>query len=225
MVGPTKTNPRDFRSAESAFDSGVLATRSAMVRGAGAGRRPVRPDQPVEPAVLAQRDDRAGVGARGLDLGPVAHDPGVAHQALHVVVAEPRDRVGIEAGEHLAEGRALGEDGQPAQAGLERLERDPLEEGPLAVHRHAPLGVVVEEVQRMGGRPGAARQPVLADDGPAGRRVAHDAFHRRVLGAHADAAGPVSGGHGGRLVGEEDAVRTYPPLAIALPADGQSRRP
>ena len=67
-------------------DSGVVAGTSAVPRrvaAAAAGRRTRRARRARR--AVAQRDGGAGVGDRGLDLGPVADDAGVGQQPLDVV--------------------------------------------------------------------------------------------------------------------------------------------
>jgi hypothetical protein len=53
----------------------------------------------------------------------VADDARVLQQAFDIGLVEGGYLAGIEVGEGLAEGLALVEDGQPAQAGLEALEQ------------------------------------------------------------------------------------------------------
>jgi hypothetical protein len=62
------------------------------------------------------------------------------------VRSEFRHAVDVEARERPAKPLALAEDGEPGEAGLECLERQPLEQLALAVERPAPLLVVVGEV-------------------------------------------------------------------------------
>ena len=100
-------------------------------------------------ARLAQRQRRAGICDRRLDLAAVAHDRVVEEQALDVVFRELRDHLGIEARERAPEGLALAQDRQPRQAGLEALEAEPLVDAALVAHRPAPLVVVVGGVERV----------------------------------------------------------------------------
>ena len=106
--------------------------------------RGVRPEHLVERAAgRVQVPQRPTVGDRRLDLGAVAHDAGVGHEPGHVVVAERGDDLGVEVGERRPERGPLAQDRDPGEPGLERLEREPLVQGVLAVHRPAPLLVVV----------------------------------------------------------------------------------
>src|ERR1700704_95648 len=91
----------------------------------------------------AQRDGGAGVCERGLDLRSVADDPRVAEQAQDLGVAEPRDRLRIEACESASEGVPLGKDRAPRQSRLECLEGQALEQPPLVEDGEAPLLVVI----------------------------------------------------------------------------------
>src|SRR5262249_4681067 len=80
---------------------------------------------------------------RRLDLAAVAHDPRVTEEPRHVAGAEARHLGEIEAGEGLAKGLALAEDGEPAQARLKTFQAQLLEEADVILHRTAPLLVVL----------------------------------------------------------------------------------
>ena len=110
---------------------------------------------------LSQTQGCAGVGDGGQDLGPVAHDPRVSQQPVHVLLPEAGHRLRDESGEGLTEGRPLAQDRRPGQARLEGLQAQPLEHAPLIAHRHAPLGVVVLAQQRVGGGPDRPGQAVV----------------------------------------------------------------
>ena len=99
-----------------------------------------------------------------LDLAAMADDALVLEQALDVALREARDPVEIEVMEGGAEILALGEDGAPAQARLEALEAQLLEQAPVVVDREAPFGVVIAEKLRRGAAPAASRLAVRADD-------------------------------------------------------------
>ena len=103
VVGPTWAKPAFFSALRQRHDSGEVVAISPVSRGAGGGLGAERPDERVQPALLAQRDGGPRVGDRGVDLAAVAHDAGVGHQPLGVGVVVRRDRVGVEAGEGLAE--------------------------------------------------------------------------------------------------------------------------
>src|SRR5205814_255819 len=81
-----------------------------------------------------------------------------------VVRTEGRHLVDREAGERGPERRALAQDGQPRQAGLERLQGQPLVQAVVGAHRPAPLLVVVCDVLRRAARPAAPRPPVRPDN-------------------------------------------------------------
>jgi hypothetical protein len=69
----------------------------------------------------------------------MAHDAGIAEQAGDVALAEAGDQLRVEVGEGLAEGLALVEDRQPAEAGLEALEAELLEQAPVVADRESPI--------------------------------------------------------------------------------------
>src|SRR6185295_5601434 len=135
---------------------------------------------------------------RRLDLGAVANDARVAEQAPDVVVAEPGDRVGLEARERGPERLALAQDRQPRQAGLERLERHPLEQAALVGDRAAPFLVVVALVEGVA-VPEAARhstggRSIIAPLPTAGRSWRPERLRslRRVAGHRSAARGELS---------------------------------
>ena len=70
----------------------------------------------------------------------------------------------VEAVERFAEGRALAQDGDPGEPGLEAVEHELLEHRPIVVFGHAPFLVVIGDVERIDARPRAARQSVGALD-------------------------------------------------------------
>ena len=109
------------------------------------------------------------------DLPLVADDARVAEEALHVPGAEPRHGLRVEAGERLSVALALVQDRRPGEAGLRSLEDEQLEEVPVVVRRHAPLVVVVSDVER-----------VLSGTQP-----------QRFKRAYGGGGGPSTGGGGG----------------------------
>ena len=98
-------------------------------------------------AALAQREHRAGVRDRGLDLLAVAHDARVPEQPLDVGGTERGNQLGIEAREGAAEGLSLAQDRQPRETRLESLEAHALVQAALVEHGAPPLLVVVALVQ------------------------------------------------------------------------------
>src|SRR5207244_3511661 len=110
-------------------------------------RRPCRPE----------RERRARVRDRRLDLAAVPDDPRVAEQPLDVARTELRHRLRIEARERRTEGRPLAQDREPGEPRLEALQAEPLIEATLVRHRPPPLVVVVLDVGRIGARPAAPR--------------------------------------------------------------------
>jgi hypothetical protein len=63
----------------------------------------------------------------GLDRPPVAHDPGIGEQALHLGLTEASDGRPVEACESAAEVLPFAQDRQPTQSALESLEAHLLE--------------------------------------------------------------------------------------------------
>src|SRR5690606_7297889 len=92
------------------------------------------------------------------------HDPGVAEQALDVLLGEARHPIEIETMESGAEVLALGEDGAPAQPRLETLEAQLLEQPAIVGDRESPFGVMV--VKELGRRaaPGTPRPAIRPGD-------------------------------------------------------------
>lgn len=127
------------------------------------------PDIGGERAFFGDQFLRApGVVDDRFDLAAVAHDACVGQQAGDVAVRVAGDAVEIEAMEGAAEVVALGEDGAPAQAGLEALQAQLFEQAPVVIYRKTPFGVVVGEELGRGAAPAAARLAVGA-----GNRLAH----------------------------------------------------
>ena len=95
-------------------------------------------------------------------LAPLRTIPASAIRRSRSAASKAATTARIEAPERGPEGLALAQDRRPRQAGLERLEREPLEQLDVVVARPAPLVVVVGDHQRVGIRavgagPGAAR--------------------------------------------------------------------
>src|SRR5262249_20325945 len=78
-----------------------------------------------------------------------------------------RDRLWLEAVEGAAEVLALAQDGDPRQPGLEAVEHQLLVERAVVVFRHAPLLVVVGDVERIFLGPRTALEAVGVQDGVA----------------------------------------------------------
>jgi hypothetical protein len=73
----------------------------------------------------------------------MAHDAGIFEQPGDIPLAEAGEAIEVEAGKGAAEILALGKDGSPAQPGLERLQRQLLEEAVVVIDRMAPFQVVI----------------------------------------------------------------------------------
>ena len=162
VVGPTKLQPRLRRSLESACDAGEvgMALTASCVRRFGPTRRLgfEAPDVGRQRAEFhAQFEHALGVVDRGADLACVAHDAGIAQQALDVGLVKRRHPLGVELGEGAPEGLALVQDGEPGQARLEAFQTQFLEQPALVGDRPAPFVIVVVPVQRCGLAPRAAR--------------------------------------------------------------------
>src|SRR5205085_1582356 len=89
---------------------------------------------------------------------PIPHDPSVAHQLLLLRCVELRDLLWIELRERFSICLALSQDRVPTQARLRAFEDQELEQHPILMLRHAPLGVVVRRVPFIA-RPFASRHP------------------------------------------------------------------
>jgi hypothetical protein len=114
------------------------------------------PDPVDERALgLDQFDGAPGVVDRRLDLAAVTNDPRVAKESLDVALAETSHLFDVEPGERGTEVRALAQDREPAEPGLETLEADLLEQAGRIGRRSTPLVVVVRKVQRVIARPRA----------------------------------------------------------------------
>jgi hypothetical protein len=107
--------------------------------------------------LIAEIDRAPRVVDRRFDLASVPDDPALLEETIHVACGVPGDGVDIEVGKCAAEVVALLQDRQPAQAGLEPLETDLLEQSRVVGDGAAPLFVVVLDVQRIGAAPPAAR--------------------------------------------------------------------
>ena len=141
------------------------------------------PQELREPgARLAQIEPGAGVADRGTDLQAVAHDARVFKERVDLPLAVARDALRVEAVERLGVGLALLQDGVPAQSRLRALENQHLEEPAVVANRHAPLLVVVGDVERVVVHPAAARRshvPILPRSKRPGARH-HPVEYRRL---------------------------------------------
>src|SRR2546425_655748 len=107
------------------------------------------PDKGVEAPVLApDRQERTRVGDRRFDLRPVADDARVLHEAPDPGVGVADDLARVEAIERRAVRGALSQDRRPAQPRLRPLQNQELEEPSVLVERHAPLSVVIADLER-----------------------------------------------------------------------------
>ena len=106
---------------------------------------------------LAVFDPLPGAGRldRGLDLAPVADDPCVAQQHLHLGFTPAGNGPGIESGKGRPEGRALAQDGDPGQARLKPVQHQLFPQRTAVAFRHAPFGIMIGNIDRVDAAPGA----------------------------------------------------------------------
>src|ERR1700747_3196061 len=88
---------------------------------------------------LHQREVSRGVADAGVDLALVADDAGIGQQLLQFGRRVARDLLRIEAVIDLAIVLALAQHGDPAEARLEALERQQLEQRLVVPERPAPF--------------------------------------------------------------------------------------
>src|SRR5574337_206057 len=120
------------------------------------------PDVVVKTAeFLLQLDKGTCVANGGPDLQTIAHDAWILEQPGNVAGAEARDSRGIEAGESSAVMLAFVQDRGPTQACLGAFQSQELEPATFIVHRHAPLPVVIGDVQRIVYHPAPRTAPAL----------------------------------------------------------------
>src|SRR5690606_32062217 len=121
------------------------------------------PDVAIERAELALHvEEGACVVDGGVDLQPVADDALVGEQLTLSARVVPRDLLRVEVIERLPVRRPFAQNRDPAETRLRTLENQHLEQAPVVVQRHAPLGVVVLEIQRIVAWPGAAHDGYCA---------------------------------------------------------------
>ena len=108
VVGPTKRKPVARRRFASAVDAGDEASQSACDRGTfGRREAPCQTSSSQRRSRLTQRQRRARVRDRRVDLPPVPDDRGVREQPFDVALPEPGDRFGVEPAERLADASRL----------------------------------------------------------------------------------------------------------------------
>src|SRR5438552_3098623 len=111
--------------------------------------------------ILLHGEEGARVLDRGRDFHPVPDDAWVGEEAAGVAGPEASHPLGVEARIGAAVALAPREDGEPREPGLRSLEDQELEHRPVVVDRHAPLLVVVGNVERPL-RPGPRAASLLA---------------------------------------------------------------
>ena len=119
------------------------------------------PDVGIECAkFLLQLQKCLCIPNRGFDFQAVADDAGIGEQLANLPLVVAGHLLGIETVEDFAVALALAQDGVPAQPGLGPLQDEELEEFAVVVDRHAPLRVVIRNVDGVL-RPGAANNAAL----------------------------------------------------------------
>src|SRR5918996_3141051 len=156
---------RSHEAEPAASQVGAERARHGGLGGHRAHRAPpalLRPPRDEAPQVLGERavlglhgQERPRVPDGGLDLPAVAHDALVREEPANVPGAEAGDAPGVEARERAPVALALPQDGRPRQPGLGALEEQELEEPPVVAYGHAPLTIVILDVERVA-RPVAA---------------------------------------------------------------------
>ena len=107
-------------------------TQSSFVSGCRASSHKAK-----EPCSAIKPLDDPGVVDHRVDLQAVAHDAGIGEKARLVGFAIAGDPVDIEALEGGEEGFALLEDGEPGEAGLVDLEREPFQQSRVVARRES----------------------------------------------------------------------------------------
>src|SRR5687768_7331982 len=106
------------------------------------------PDIGVEAAeLLLNGKEGLRISNSAFDLEAVANNPRVPQQPLHSRRREPRNLRRIEVQERITITLALLQNGLPAEAGLRSFQGQELEQNPVIVDRHAPLGVVIRDAE------------------------------------------------------------------------------
>src|SRR5262249_35055967 len=99
---------------------------------------------------------------RALDLGAVAHDPGVRHQRRDLLGAIAGNQLWLEAIKSAAEILTLAQNSDPRQPSLKAVENQLLIERLVVKLRNTPLLVVIGDIDRIPFRPRAPGQPILS---------------------------------------------------------------
>ena len=124
--------------------SPAAGAAGAAARSRRDGRRSLR-------RALEQAQVRLRVADGGRDLGSIADDPGIVHQAGDVRRVERRHDRRVEATKGLGKRRSLVEDRGPGEARLEGFQREALEERAVVANLDNPLVIVIADHGRIGG--------------------------------------------------------------------------
>ena len=153
VVGPTKVQPRFFRSFDIAIDSGEVAIalqrRQRDALRPRARRRLEAPGIGRERAELrAQLEHAPRVVDRRFDLAAMAHDAGIGEQPLDVGAPKRATRSASKSAKARRKASRLLRIVSQLRPGLEAFEAQLLEQPPVVRDREAPLVVVVVPVGR-----------------------------------------------------------------------------
>lgn len=83
------------------------------------------------------------------NLGAMSDDVGICEKGVDLVLVEACDLDRVESLEGLAERLSFVEDAFPRETRLEDFENEQFEELPFVMHRHAPLLVMIGDVERI----------------------------------------------------------------------------
>ncbi len=173
MVLPTKLKPSFLSAFDMASDSGEVAGISPLpcrwlTMGGAANKAPQVVGE-VDPLLL-QRQISAGISDDRLHLEPVADDAAVLHQPLYILLVEAGNLHRIKVGIGAVVALGALEDGDPRQPRLLAVEAKLGKQLAGVIDRPAPLFVMVFNVFRVLGHPGAAQfhflSPVISAVSP-----------------------------------------------------------
>jgi len=107
-------------------------------------------------AVIVEIQDCARVGNYRVDLLSVTNHRRVVQDCLHPCVIEVRNVVSVKIFEDSSVTRATAKNGEPTETRLCAFQGQEFKESRVVVHRHAPLSVVIRDVEFVVATPRAA---------------------------------------------------------------------
>ena len=117
----------------------------------------MRPEPLGEAAeFLLHLEERAGVDRDGFQFAAMADHAGIFHERVDLLVVEAGDLADIEVREGLSVMLTLLQDGDPGESSLRAFEDELFEELSVVADGHAPLVVVVGDIERIVSAPEAA---------------------------------------------------------------------